>query len=188
MSSILDFLRRISGISTPLGGLQWDNEPSEREFIYEMLQSLGNRRLVRHYHGGFEYKAVLRSCEIIREDITSALKRLRPESAARIRLEEMRAAIHIFQTLVEERYPPERFSYDREGVEAPPDDAVLTALCALRDFFGARLSQLSSAYGIPLAQELSYQYELAEVNLIKNRQLPSAAEQGAPADADEPRR
>ena len=76
------------------------------------------------YHGGFEYKAVLRSCEIIREDITHALKKLRPESGARIPLEEMRGAIHIFQTLVEERYPPERFSYDRDEVEARPDDEV----------------------------------------------------------------
>jgi hypothetical protein len=183
MSSMLDFLRRISGISTPLGGLEWDNEPSEREIVYEMLQALGNRRLIRVHHGGFEYKAVLRSCEIIREDITNALKKLRPESGARICLEEMRGAIHIFQTLVEERYPPERFSYDRDGVEARPDDEVLATLYALKDFFGERLSLLGFTYGIALPQDLSYQYKLAEGKIRESRQIPGAAEQGTGADA-----
>jgi hypothetical protein len=183
MSSMLDFLRRISGISTPLGGFEWDNEPSEREIVYEMLQALGNRRLIHVYHGGFEYKAALRSCEIIREDITHALKKLRPESRARIPLEEMRGAVHIFQTVVEERYPPERFSYERDKVEARPDDEVLTTLHALRDFFGERLSLLGSTYGIALPQNLSHQYNLAEGKVRESRQISGTAEPGAAPDA-----
>lgn len=186
--SIIDFLRRISGISTPVGGLQWNNEPSEREIIYEMLQSLGNRRLIRHYHGGFEYKAVIRSCEIIREYITTALKKIRPDSGVRTRLEEMRGAIHIFQTLVEERYPHERFSYEKENLEASTDDDVFTALYALREFFGARLDQLGSTYGITLPNELSHQYELSKVVENGNQHLLIDAEQGTPADAKKTRR
>lgn len=162
MSSILGFLRKIKAVSTPFGGFEWDNEPKEREIIYEMLQSLGNRRLIRHYHGGFEYKAVIRSCEIIREDITNSLKKLRPQSGARVCLEEMRGAIHVFQTLVEERYPSERFSYNGEDVEAKSDEEVLATLYALRDFFGERLSHLGTVYSIPLSQELSHQYKLSE--------------------------
>jgi hypothetical protein len=152
-----------------------------------MLQSIGNRRLVRHYHGGFEYKAVIRSCEIIREDITTALKKIRPDSGVRTRLEEMRGAIHIFQTLVEERYPPERFPYGNENFEASPDDDVLTTLNALREFFGARLDQLGSTYGITLPSELSSQYELSKVAENRNKHVLIDAEQGTPADAKKPR-
>jgi hypothetical protein len=181
MNSILDFLKRISGISTPVGGLQWDNRPDERDIIYEMLQSLGDRRLIRHYHGGFEYKAVVRSCEIIRQDITNALKKMRPESKVRSSLEEMRLVFHLFQTLVEERYPNERFSYEGEG-EASPCEDVLEALYALRRFVGARLSQLSSAYGIPLSQEMSYQYELAKMDSENTGQTLKNPEQSAEPD------
>lgn len=186
--SIIDFFRRISGISTPVGGLQWDNEPSEREVIYEMLQSLGNRRLIRHYHGGFEYKAVIRSCEIIREDITAALKKLRPDSEVRTRLEEMRASIHIFQTLVEERYPPERFSYEKGHHEASLNDDVSTALYALREYFGARLDQLGSTYDITLPNELLNQYELSKAIENRNQNLLIDAEPSTSADAKKPRR
>ncbi|HEX8208602.1 MAG TPA: hypothetical protein VF584_00350 [Longimicrobium sp.] len=184
---MLDFLRRISGISTPFGGFQWDNEPREREIIYEMLQALGNRRLIRVYHGGFEYVAVLRSCEMIREVITDALKKTRPKSGARIPLEEMRGAIHIFQTLVEERYPRERFTYDRDDREASPHEEVLTTLYALRDYFGERLSWLSTTYDIALPQNMSYQYNLAAGKVSGSDQIPVTEETAAPDASDDAR-
>jgi len=53
--SIKEFVSKLSGISTPIGGITWTPTKNERQIVYELFQKLRDRRLIRHYHGGFEY-------------------------------------------------------------------------------------------------------------------------------------
>lgn len=78
-NKLKDFVRKISGLSTPIGGITWTPVPNERQIVYKLLQQLGDRRLIRHYHGGFEYRAVINSLKIMRGNVTSALSDLKPD-------------------------------------------------------------------------------------------------------------
>lgn len=166
---LASFIKKVSGISTPLGGIEWVPDADERKIIYALIQNLGNRRLIRHYHGGFEHKSVIESCNIIRSNLTDALAGLSPESAVRETLEDMRTVFHLFQTLIEEEYPPERFAYRQADPEAEITDDILLALDGVRDFVGSRLSELSKAFEIPLSSDIAYDYNLEKIKRSRKR-------------------
>lgn len=149
-TNLTSLLRQITGVSTPIGGVNWNPRPDERQIVYELIQRLNDRRLIRHYHGGFEYIAVIRSCETMRSHLTETLIKLSPDSKVRPRLEAIRTALHLFQTLVEEKFPPEFESQSRE----PGAYDILTALYVVRDFIAEHLIQISRAYQIPLGDNI----------------------------------
>jgi len=78
-----EFLSKLTGLSTPLGGISWKPASDEREVVYRLLQRLGNRRLVHHSHGSFGFPGAIRSLELMREDMTTALGELGPASPLR---------------------------------------------------------------------------------------------------------
>jgi hypothetical protein len=151
--SLSNFTRRVSGISTPVGGISWTPSADERQIVYKLLQRLGDRRLIRHYHGGFEYPAVVRSLEIMRTNVTDALTALSPESHARPLLEDIRTALHAFQDLLQEEYPQDKYRYD-SGAEASPTSEVLEALQEMRSIVGQKVERLGQIHEIPLGDTL----------------------------------
>ena|SRR3989442_1382658 len=153
--SITEFLRRLSGISTPIFGISWTPPSEERQLVNGLLQQLGDRRLIRKYHGGFEYRAVIVSLEKMRSDATQALSQLSPEAACRPTIENLRTALHLFQTLVESERPAGRD-------EASPTDATLKALGVFQDTVGSQLRSLARAYSIPLYEGLVENFQIRQ--------------------------
>jgi hypothetical protein len=158
--TLSNFIRRLSGISSPVGGISWTPTADERQIVYKLLQRLGNRRLIRHHHGGFEYPAVVRSLEIMRSNVTDALAELSPESGARPLLEDIRTALHAFQDLLQEEYPQDRYRYDL-GTEASPTSEVLEALQEMRSIVGRQVGRLSQIHEIPLSDTLVHNFAIS---------------------------
>jgi hypothetical protein len=152
--TLTQFFDRISGVSTPFVGISWIPPIDERQTIYRLLQRMGDRRLIRHYHGGFEYSSVVSSLNTMRSNLTEALAELSPESKVRPLLEDMRTTLHAFQDLVEAEYPRDKFDYEAERAEAGATEEVLEALNAVRHAAGDRILQLSEVYNIPLSKNL----------------------------------
>jgi len=144
--SIKEFLNKLSGISTPIIGVTWTPLGDERQIVYKLFQKLGDRRLIRHYHGGFEYDAVIDSLMIMRKDITSTLSELSPESKCRKILENIRKALHLFQTFIE----------NNEYVT--DSDDVLTALYDMKNVVRKNLIKLSKIYNIEIDEYLEYNF------------------------------
>jgi|SRR5271156_6247489 len=151
---LAQFFDRISGVSTPFVGISWIPPADERQIIYKLLQRMGDRRLIRHSHGGFEYSSVVSSLNTMRSNLTEALAELSPESKVRPLLEDMRTTLHAFQDLVEAEYPRDRFDYEAERAEAGETAEVLKALNVVRRAAGDRILQLSETYKISLSKNL----------------------------------
>jgi uncharacterized protein DUF6650 len=150
---IKEFMTKISGIDTPFGGVSWTPPANERQVIYRLMQQMGDRRLIRHCHGGLEYAAVVRSVETMRANITVALGELEPESRSRNCLETMRFALHLFQDFVESEYPRSRFVYEGSR-EAPLTENVLTALYRMRSVVWKQLEILAQSHDVVIQTQL----------------------------------
>lgn len=158
--SIKEFVSKLSGISTPIGGITWTPTKNERQIVYELFQKLRDRRLIRHYHGGFEYRAAIDSLMTMRKDVTSALSELSPGCKCRKILENIRKALHLFQTFVEDEYPKNKYNYDSERAEAMPTNDVLTALSSMQKIVSKNLIELNKIYNIELNDSLKYNFQI----------------------------
>ena len=156
--SIKEFLSKLSGISTPIGGITWAPTKNERQIVYKLFQKLGDRRLTRHCRRGFEYRAGIDSLMTMRKDVTSTLSELSPECKCRKILENIRKALHLFQTFVENEYPKNKYNYDSEHAEAMVADDVLTALSSMQRIVSKNLIELSKIYNIELDDFLKYNF------------------------------
>ena len=139
------FLRRLSGVSTPLIGVSWSTPKEEREFVYRLMQELSGRRLFSPNHalrtdGGRELE---RSVETMRDSVTGALAAIDPRSEARPPLERMRSSLIDFQNLLEDYLGPDL-------ADGSPKLLTLTAsLIVMRDTLYKEYSYLANYYDIP---------------------------------------
>lgn len=156
------FWKKLKGISTPFGGVTWTPDPDERQVTYKLLQKLSNRRLIRVYHGGFEYAAVIHSCETMREDITDALVDVSPQSPLRSVLEDMRTAVHLFQNLVEQKYPSDQYPDRSLSADARVDNEILDALRGLQDFAGLAITRMSKICDLPLGENIKSSFRITQ--------------------------
>jgi hypothetical protein len=150
VSQLYQLAKQLLENRDPPDGLSWEVGNHDKVIIYTLLQRLANRRLIRHWHGGFHYVASIRSCEAIRQYITTALCDLPSDAGARIVLEILRQSVQCFQTLLEQTYPKERFPYENIDAEAGISSHIVNALANLRDAFSLVVGQLARAYKIDL--------------------------------------
>lgn len=69
--------------------------------------------------------------------------------------------MHLFQTFVEEEYPPDQYRYDIERAEAIPTGDILNALSNMQRVIGSNLLELSKIYGIELDDSLTYNFKVS---------------------------
>src|SRR5229473_2533112 len=85
--------RRITGISTPLGGIQWaDPGPSERELVRRLMLFLEDRRVLYNPSMLEVRSQVDHSIHEIRKECTEALRQLGERAFAAVSIRAIREA------------------------------------------------------------------------------------------------
>lgn len=137
--------KRLSSIASPPGA-----NGSEQDHLFRLFQELGDRRLLTHFHGTWEYLKIVDSVERMRADITNALVRLGPVWPHREDLETVRHTLHDFQTLVERHM--QRVGRRGEVPPSPLVDGVLKTRRIVRE----KLQALAKIYNLELDERLSH--------------------------------
>ncbi len=153
-----EFLRRITGFSSPVGGISWHVPQDEREVLYKLVQQLSDRRFLRRSHVGFDFYYILDSLSKMRENVTSALCELSPKSKTRLFLENIRAALHEFQSHVEYELKELR------DLETIPSEELLIALESMRDVVGGNLYSIEQVLGVEVPSELKVNFNVKKPN------------------------
>lgn len=148
---IADLARRITGFSTPIGGVSWKPQAADRDTVRGFLTFLEDRRvLFNPFHLEVEYQ-VRQSIQQIREQCTNAIGTLPDNSHAIAPLRGIRAACRRFldEPLTHKRHFHQRDFYGPEGPE------FFTALGEFRAIVGAHVAGLAVLYKIELEAELA---------------------------------
>ena len=143
MNKFTEGIRRITGISTPVGGISWTPSMSERKTIYNFWQTLADRRILYESKCKVPCEQMVTSVEAIRNMITSTLKELSPESSIRSLLEEMRTACHEFQMYLEEVFQSKS---DEEKVACGSE--FNESISELREVFRKNIGKLDESFDL----------------------------------------
>jgi hypothetical protein len=141
-----EIARRLTGISTPIGGVSWSPPPDERDKARRLLIYLSDRRaLYQPYHmeiGPYVIESVLD----IRKRLTAELEDLRDDSVLRDSIRAMQAACRRFldQTQGENDTKWYRF-----------EPIILSSLGELRGVFGIHIGRIACAYDLELENQLA---------------------------------
>jgi hypothetical protein len=144
--------RRITGISTPIGGIQWsDPGPSEREHVRHFLLGLEDRRALYNpmqleVRGDVEH-----SLHRLRDDCTQALRKLDENSFAIAAIRAIREACRRFHDDAQLEF---RLFYHGDG-RFEGMAGFFTALGALRATVGYQIALLAAHYNLDVESELA---------------------------------
>jgi hypothetical protein len=152
--SLRDFLRRIRGIDTPLGGVSWEPPVAARKVVHRFLERMADRRFIYRTHGGFKYALVVESLKTMRNEVSEALGELQPDVRGRDHLISIRSALHAFQTFLESEYP-DAGTADLNR-EVRPTDALPEALMEFRDKMSQLMTALGDEYGLEIVDGLRW--------------------------------
>lgn len=151
---VANLLRRITSISTPLGGVQWSPGPDEREAIRQLLVYLEDRRILFVEEGAGLYEVtrhhqemkgeVKDSCIEIRKALTETMQMAPFNAAVQGQLEVMREAC--------------RNLLDIGPIRSADNHTPLfeSRLGELRLNFGLCLANLASTYELELGIRLRH--------------------------------
>ena len=146
-----DTARKITGISTPFGGIQWaDAGPSERERIRGFILFLEDRRVLYNPDELEVPEQVVRSAHEIRQECTSVLRILGENAFGAIAVRAIRSACRRFH---DEMNLPFRFFDDRHPWEGAP--GFFTALGGLRATVGQQIALLAAHYDLDVEGDLA---------------------------------
>lgn len=150
--STAEAMRRVTGISTPLGGLSWaDPGPSDAETVRRFIIFLEDRRAL---YIPFDLEVVSHvesSIRQIREESTKTLQMLPLKAFAVIPIRVIREACRRFHDQENEAF---RFFDHRWGLhEGSP--GFFTALGALRATVGQQVALLAAHYDIDIEGDLA---------------------------------
>ena len=147
-----DKARRVTGISSPFGGIQWaDPGPSDRDTVRQFILFLEDRRALYNPMLLEIEDQVDRSVHEIREQCTKALQALGTESFAAHPLRLIRGAARQFHNdrLEEFRFFDHRFN-PRDGSRG-----FFTALGAFRAAVGYQVALLAAHYDLTVEGDLA---------------------------------
>lgn len=143
--------RRITGISLPIGGLQWsDPGPSERDRVRHFLLSLEDRRALYNPMEVEVRGDVEHSLHKLRDDCTSALKSLGEDAFAVSAIRAIREACRRFHDDAQLRF----CLFHRDG-HLEEDAGFFLALGALRATIGYQIALLAAHYDIDVESDLA---------------------------------
>jgi len=137
---------RLTGISTPIGGLSWEPPVDEREIAKRLLVFLEDRRaLFMPYDmevGGYVIDSILE----IRDRLTSDLEQITRSSVLGESISAMRATCRKFLTEVQDD-PRHAHHWRWEGL-------IWTALGELRAICGLHVARIACAYDLEVEPQL----------------------------------
>lgn len=143
--------RRITGISSPFGGLQWaDPGPSDAETVRQFLVFLEDRRVLYNAMDLEVVAQVERSIHEVREQCTRSLQALGPSAFAVGPVRAIRAAGRRFH---DDQHEDFRFFDGRSRGEGTP--GFFAALGAFRATVGHQVALLAAHYDIDVEGELA---------------------------------
>lgn len=151
--------RRITGISTPLGGLQWaDPGPSEGEIVRRFLVALEDRRVLYNPMHLEVTSQVERSIHEIRQECTKTLQALGASAFAVTPIRAIREAGRRFHDDQNEEF---RF-FERDWRDGPDrswhdraSPGFFVALGAYRATVGQQVALLAAHYDIDIEGDLA---------------------------------
>jgi hypothetical protein len=151
-----DTARRVTGISSPLGGIQWaDPGPSDAEIVRRFLLFLEDRRVLYNPMYLEVPSQVVHSVHEIREKCTEALQTLAPNVFAVIPIRSIRTACHRFHDDQNEefRFFDDHWDRSRRFSEGTP--GFFMALGAYRATVGQQVALLAAHYDINIEGDLA---------------------------------
>jgi hypothetical protein len=139
-------LSRLTGISTPFGGLNWEAPPDERVIARKLFVFLADRRVLYHPYEMEIGPHVIQSVLEIRGRITSDLENISDNSPLRQSLKAMQAACRHF--LDENQKPNLSYGWHHEA-------RIHSTLGELRALFGIHIAQIAYGYNLEVEDPLS---------------------------------
>lgn len=137
--------RRLTGFSTPLGGIQWsDPGPGEAEIVRRLLLFLEDRRVLYNPFDMETESEVEHSVHEIREECTKTLQALSAHAFAVTPLRAIREAGRQFHDDQREHYR----HFDYQWRSNHPSPAFFVALGAFRATVGHQVAVLAGRYEI----------------------------------------
>jgi hypothetical protein len=160
MSGLRSFLRRFRGFSVSAlgfgGGVSFVPPDDDRRVIRELLDRLGDRRVLFDKACGKDRAEMIASIQAIRTVISEkTLPALTDDAKARPLLRSMREACHEFQNFLEGKLPEGdygRYPYQKNGLGGPEEDFYV-AVGEWRALIGPTLAELCELYQIDLEQD-----------------------------------
>jgi hypothetical protein len=132
--------KRLTGISTPIGGLTWEPPVDERDMARKLLVFLEDRRVLYIPYDMEIGMYVVDSIQEIRDRLTQDLEQISKSSVLGESTAAMRASCRKFLTRTQK--PPRRIHrYGMEGL-------FWQALGELRAIFGLHIARVACAYNL----------------------------------------
>jgi hypothetical protein len=148
-----DIVKRITGISTPIFGVSWNPENTERDVAKEVIAYLEDRRVL---YNPCEMECpdhCVQSVLQIREFLTSNIAKTVEKSELSNSLRAMRATCRKFLNTTDDPHGDLiRYGFQRGHYASWK---FLGALGELRGVFGIHLTKIAVAYGIDVEKELA---------------------------------
>lgn len=139
-----EIAKRITGVSIPIFGIQWNPPESDRKVVRETFIFLEDRRaLYNDYAHELEHE-VAESVLAIRNELTEALKRLSEASEAEASFKAMRAACREYLDTTR-----------CDGHRWNGPFSFMTQLGRFRTIIGMHVAYLAVKYGVDIDGELS---------------------------------
>lgn len=138
---------RLTGVSSPWGGAQWDIVPSDRDIAIHLIDELEDRRILFELSAREDALHCAASASYVREFIGTLLRSPRIGSELKSELKMIRGAFTNFMTELGEA------NLNRPG----PVDAVALkrVLDHLRNGVGDRIGMLAAVYDIEISTDLA---------------------------------
>jgi hypothetical protein len=148
---VREILNRLSGFSTPLGGVQWDPPALEIEAARRTLSYLEDRRVLYAPSSVEIPEHCIQSVLGIREHLTHELGQLRGDDLGP-HLRAMRAACRKFLNALQALDA----RFDMLGSYMGfPEWVFLTALGELRGIFGVQIGQIAAMFNLDVEEPLA---------------------------------
>ena len=136
---------RLTGFSTPIGGLQWEHNDGDREVVRRVLNALEDRRILFAEYGAEDSTHCITSAIQIRSILTDAMNTRGISDGLERALKDIRA---VFTAFVEAMHSEEA---ERHGLNY---FGFIASLATLRSLVGERLAPLCAEYQIEIVGRL----------------------------------
>jgi len=140
-----DLAARLVGISTPVGGIDWEPPAGERERATQVLKYLAEQRALWDPYDAAIGSFVTQSVLDVRERLHGEHRGLSTNSVLQEGLRAMQAACRMF---LDENQSP------RSGYGPPYEAQLHSTLGGLRALFGVHIARIACAYDLEVDSHL----------------------------------
>ena len=150
-TQLAESLKKISGVSIPVFGIQWHPQESERSAARRVIAFCEDRRILYAPHNWEMKSESVQSATEIRRFLTDELGKLNRTSEFAHRLEDMRKACRLFLDSIRDS----EVSTGRTWSEQMVHGAAREVLDTLRIDFGHQLSWIVVSHGLEIEEDVA---------------------------------